>query len=80
MTGPYIVQLIMVPAPVAQPGQAQGIILSSSITGTQMRLRRQNPVIALSPVTSVQRSISMLRKYCVTTPNTQAQKKMNPAL
>jgi hypothetical protein len=42
--------------------------------------RRQKPVTALSPVTRVQRSISMFRKNCVTTPSTQAQKKTKPVL
>ena len=40
--------------------------------------RRQNPVIADSPVARVQRSISMLMKYWVVTPTMQAQKATKP--
>src|SRR5437016_903383 len=79
-TAPKAIQLNSVLAPVAQPGHTQGTKFSTSITHAHCRLSRQNPVIALSPVASVQRSISMFMKNCVSTPNMQAQKKPNPIL
>jgi hypothetical protein len=36
------------------------------------------PVIAVSPVASVYRSISMFRKYCVISPSSAAQTKIRP--
>ena len=75
---PKTSQLSSFPAPVAQPGQIQGRMFKNSITGAHHRLSRQNPVMALSPVARVQRSISRLMKYWVITPSRQAQKKTNP--
>ena len=56
-------QVSSVAAPDAQPGHIHGTTLATRKTHAHPRHSRQNPVIADSPVASVQRSISMLMKY-----------------
>ncbi len=75
---PPISQVSRVAAPAAQPGHIQGMTLQARKTAAHPFHRRQNPVIADSPVARVQRSISMLMKYWVVTPTMQAQKATNP--
>ena len=75
---PPISQVSMVAAPAAQPGHIQGMMLHTRKTAAQPLHRRQNPVIADSPVARVQRSISMLMKYWVVTPTMHAQKATKP--
>jgi hypothetical protein len=59
----------------------EGVIVEmtgSRPINSKLGVSRQNPVIALSPVASVQRSISMFKKNCVATPRRQAQKNTKP--
>ena len=70
----------MVAAPDAQPGHIHGTTLHTRKTPAQPDHWRQNPVTAVSPVAKVQRSISMLMKYWVSTPTMQAQNTAKPNL
>ena len=58
---------------VAHPGKTFGRMAKSTKTMPQGSQSRENPVIAVSPVASVYRSTSMLRKYCMDMPTTDSQ-------
>jgi hypothetical protein len=68
---------VVVP-PVAQPGHAHGTMVMTTNSQPQCFHSRVNPVTAVSPVASVYRSISMLRKYCVPTPMMTSQTSVMP--
>ena len=71
-------KLSVVVPPVAQPGHAHGTIVITMNSAPQGFQSRVNPVTAVSPVASVYRSISMLRKYWVPTPTSTSQTRASP--
>ena len=67
-----------VAAPVAKPGHTFGISAISTNRNHHGRQKRVKPVMAVSPVASVQRSTSMLMKNWMATATTAAQSTVSP--
>jgi len=69
-----------VAAPVAQPGHEVASSASPTMISPHGFHSRWKPVMAVCPVASVYRSISMLMKNCIATPTTAAHRNASPAV
>ena len=67
-----------VAAPVAKPGQTFGMNAIRTNRNHHGRQKRVKPVMAVSPVASVQRSTSMLMKNWMATATTAAHRTVSP--